>query len=192
LDLKPATVRAHPGAAGTDGAAEGGGGADGAEGASSLTSSLAGPATALAVVPVPLLRMLFSATLDANPQKLAALGLVNPKFYALAARAHQSATSAAEALRDGDGSGASAVALPATLTELVVRVASGHHAGARSKPLLLLALLRRILAASARSFVLVFASSLDSTHRLARLLQLALPNGKKGGSLCAEILVQRH
>ena len=167
LDLKPTTARAHLGAAAMDGKHS-----SGASQQHPSSEAMTTPMSSMTVVPVPMLRMLFSATLSENPQKLAALGLINPKFYALASK-----KSSTDASNQNDDDDATAMVLPATLNELVLKVSAGSNATV-TKPLLLLALLRRILEASPHSFVLVFASSLDSTHRLARLLQLAIDNGE--------------
>jgi ATP-dependent RNA helicase DDX51/DBP6 len=126
--------------------------------------------------------------LSRDPSRLAALGLKNPRFFALdgtgqsAAAAGTAAAAAAAAAGRGrtgdeDEDGGGKIRLPATLEEKVVRVASGS-----AKPLVLLALLQSLLRVdkdrgsggdSGGGLVLVFANSVDSTHRLARLLQLA-------------------
>eukprot|EP00953_Heterococcus_sp_UTEX-ZZ885_P000446 765-Heterococcus_DN1.PRE.1 len=139
----------------------------------------------------PMRKLLFSATLTNNPQKLASLGLANPIFYT--AREGQSTTAnsssdkrkrAAEEMsgatsvprqltdrftleaREGDASAdtSSGYSLPASLTELTL------SCDAAAKPLLMLALLLRGPAAGL--LTVVFTSSVDSTHRLFRLLQL--------------------
>jgi ATP-dependent RNA helicase DDX51/DBP6 len=138
----------------------------------------------------PMRKLLFSATLTNNPQKLASLGLANPIFYT--AREGQSAAAnssnkrkrAAEEMsgatsvprqltdrftleaREGAASAdtSSGYSLPASLTELTL------SCDAAAKPLLMLALLLRGPAAGL--LTVVFTSSVDSTHRLFRLLQL--------------------
>ena len=108
------------------------------------------------LAPLPLQRMLFSATLTSNPQKLSALKLKNPKFYSMA-----QATAAGQ--RNGTAESVEKMALPAELSEFSAVVGTSGV-----KPLLLVALLRRL----SEQFVIVFTSSVDSTHRLSRLLEL--------------------
>ena len=105
--------------------------------------------------PAQLRKLLFSATLTKDPQKLASLGLVNPKHY--------------DAHHLGSGKGSSQqYSMPSALSEFTVECT------AEQKPLVLLALLLDNLQSesSERTLVAVFTSSLDSTHRLVRLLQL--------------------
>jgi ATP-dependent RNA helicase DDX51/DBP6 len=108
---------------------------------------------------VQLRKLLFSATMTKDPQKLAALGLVNPKHF----DAHR--------LRDRQETRTQRYSMPSSLTEHVVECT------AEQKPLVLLALLLEYLnrkpdSQSTSNTMVVFTSSLDSTHRLARLLQL--------------------
>jgi len=120
--------------------------------------------------PVQLRKILVSATLTRDPRKLASLRLVNPKHF----DAHQQFTGArgAEA-----GSGKIAYALPASLEECTVTCT------AEQKPIVLLALLLERIRPKTKTkrvdsthdnkrIIVVFTASLDSTHRLARLLQL--------------------
>ena len=152
--------------------------------------------------------MLFSATLSSNPQQLAALNLKNPKFYSIvsakklqrgigenASRADHSASKQEGHSLSDEEEAAEAMVLPKTLEECYVRV--GRTA---TKPLVLLALLHRLLEQSGdqsqeddreeeeeeeedeelekeaerarKKLVVIFTSSVDSTHRLCRLLQL--------------------
>lgn len=109
--------------------------------------------------PVQLRKLLFSATITKDPQKLASLGLVNPKHY----DAHH--------LTSKKGMTSHRYSMPRALSEFTVECT------AEQKPLVLLALLLDQLQQennerSAENIVVVFTSSLDSTHRLARLLQL--------------------
>lgn len=109
--------------------------------------------------PVQLRKLLYSATLTRDPQKLAALKLVNPKHFS----AHH--------LTDKGRSASSALySMPEQLREYTVECT------AEQKPLVLLSLLLERLQAQEegdeKSIVVVFTSSLDSTHRLTRLLQL--------------------
>jgi len=114
--------------------------------------------------PVQLRKLLYSATLTKDPQKLAALKLVNPKYF----NAHH--------LTDGGQHTTKALySMPDQLKEYTVECTAGQ------KPLVLLSLLFERLQNQRRtettnenqkSIIVVFTSSLDSTHRLARLLQL--------------------
>ena len=114
---------------------------------------------------VQLRKLLFSATMTKDPQKLASLGLVNPKFY----DAHH--------LKAGTGTGTSQhYTVPVGLSEFTVECT------AEQKPLFLLALL--LEHKCERSILVVFTASLDSTHRLARLLQLLWKEGGIGDPSC--------
>lgn len=113
--------------------------------------------------PIQLRKLLYSATLTRDPRKLAALRLVNPKHFD------------AHSLRESDaGGGTNKYTMPDKLLEYTVECT------AEQKPLVLLAiLLERLEAASTvkqkptkKSIIAVFTSSIESTHRLARLLQL--------------------
>ena len=110
--------------------------------------------------PAQLRKLLFSATLTKDPQKLASLGLVNPKYF----DAHHLNS-------QQRGSSSQRYSMPLSLLEYTVECT------AKQKPLVLLALLLDQLQqneklTSKKSIVAVFTSSLDSTHRLVRLLQL--------------------
>mmetsp|Transcript_396 Transcript_396/g.810 ORF Transcript_396/g.810 Transcript_396/m.810 type:complete len:598 (-) Transcript_396:53-1846(-) len=134
--------------------------------------------------PVPLRKMLFSATLTQDPQKLARLGLVNPK--------HFDANVLKQRERLGENEGfdshaatfkAGSYSVPEGLCEKMVECT------AEQKPLVLLALLldKQNFASAPRDSVsinlcVVFTSSIDSTHRLARLLQLLWVVGGFGKS----------
>lgn len=107
-------------------------------------------------LPLPLRRMLFSATMTRDPGRLAALDLFYPMYFTV--RAADEAESPAD------------FAVPTTLREAVLTVPRGAD-----KPLYLAALLDALLddgGAAAAGVVLVFANSIESAHRLARLLQL--------------------
>ena len=130
--------------------------------------------------PVPLRKMLFSATLTRDPQKLAALGLVNPKQF----DAHHLdvkagvANAGKDQQSDREERGVQQLlvpkqrySVPESLTEHKLVCT------AEQKPLVLLSLLLQHMTEASekgndRSMAVVFTSSLDSTHRLARLLQL--------------------
>ena len=116
--------------------------------------------------PIQLRKILVSATLTKDPQKLGALHLVNPKHF----NVHQ--------LR-GE---VQKYSLPASLEEFIVECT------AEQKPLVLLALLRERLDAAhhGKSMFVIFTASLDSTHRLARLLQLLWGALKLGSEAVGE------
>ena len=130
--------------------------------------------------PVPLRKMLFSATLTQDPQKLARLGLINPKHYD-ANFLKRSLLNVEDEIVDGDAK-AGRYFVPKGLAESMV------ECSADQKPLVLLALLldkenspRRDDVESVK-LTIVFTSSVDSTHRLARLLQLLWGAGGHGRS----------
>jgi ATP-dependent RNA helicase DDX51/DBP6 len=102
--------------------------------------------------PIQLRKFLVSATLTKDPQKLGALRLVNPKHF----NVHQ---------LHGE---VNKYSMPASLDEFIVECT------AEQKPLILLSLLRERLEAQreGKTVIVIFTASLDSTHRLARLLQL--------------------
>jgi len=114
--------------------------------------------------PVQLRKMLFSATLTKDPQKLASLGLVNPKYY----DAHH--------LKGGTRTATQRYSMPHGLAEFTAECT------AEQKPLVLVALILEQfqLAKEEANLVVVFTSSLDSTHRLVRLLQLIWAAAKIG------------
>lgn len=100
-------------------------------------------------------KILVSATLTRDPQKLAALRLNNPKHL----NAHHLNT---------EESVSKLYSMPDSLREYTLECT------AEQKPLVLLAILAD-LALEQGKLVVVFTSSLDSTHRLARLMQLLWP-----------------
>jgi ATP-dependent RNA helicase DDX51/DBP6 len=123
--------------------------------------------------PVQLRKLLYSATLTKDPQKLAALKLVNPKYFNAHhltedGQHHQTNTNTnANTTMNTNTNTASLYSMPEQLQEYTVECT------AEQKPLVLLALLlERLQEAKEKSIIVVFASSLESTHRLARLLQL--------------------
>lgn len=102
-------------------------------------------------------KFLVSATMTRDPQKLAPLRLNNPKELNVKRLLEKSETSL--------------YSMPDSLKEYTVECT------AEQKPLVLLALLLDLTGVGdsekyERNLVVVFTSSLDSTHRLARLLQL--------------------
>jgi ATP-dependent RNA helicase DDX51/DBP6 len=104
---------------------------------------------------IQLRKFLVSATLTRDPQKLASLRLVNPKHF----NVHQLTVK-------GE---VSKYSMPSSLGEFVVECT------AEQKPMVLLSLLIERLITKVdkrKSLTVIFTSSLDSTHRLARLLQL--------------------
>lgn len=134
-----------------------------------LTTGIAGSGSKNSLCrPVQLRKLLYSATLTKDPQKLAALKLVNPKHF----NAHHLTESGRQA-------SSALYSMPEQLQEYTVECTAGQ------KPLVLLSLLLERLQeqqqhasksaddeATNKSIIVVFTSSLDSTHRLARLLQL--------------------
>ncbi|KAG7360673.1 DEAD/DEAH box helicase domain protein [Nitzschia inconspicua] len=115
---------------------------------------------------IQLRKMLFSATLTKDPQKLAALKLTNPKYF----NAHHLKRTNSEG--GSKNAKESLYRMPERLQENFVECT------AEQKPLVLLALLLQRLQERAnnntreKEMIVVFTSSLQSTHRLARLLQL--------------------
>lgn len=111
--------------------------------------------------PVQLRKLLYSATMTKDPQKLAGLHLVNPKFFD------------ARYLKESEaGKDNKRYSMPSQLLEYTVECT------AEQKPIVLLALLLERLqsapkeVSNKKSIIVVFTSSLESTHRLSRLLQL--------------------
>jgi len=140
--------------------------------------------------PVPLRKMLFSATLTQDPQKLARLGLGNPKHYDANFLKRSEHENGDDEAVDNDAR-AGRYSVPPGLTE------SMFECTADQKPLVLLALLlgdekSRNLTNSGKddadrvNLSIVFTSSVDSTHRLARLLQLLWEAG--GYGLSSEVV----
>ncbi|CAM9955198.1 unnamed protein product, partial [Phaeothamnion confervicola] len=130
----------------------------------------------------PLRKLLFSATLTQNPEKLASLGLVNPIFYTAREQRRPAVAAAAAAGNGGSGGARNAAAhaaggvggdggddggkfsVPAGLSERSVVCEP------QTKPLALIWLLREEI--DGGGLAIVFTSSVDTTHRLFRLLQL--------------------
>lgn len=140
--------------------------------------------------PVPLRKMLFSATLTQDPQKLARLGLGNPKHYDANFLKRSVRENDDDEAVDNDGR-AGRYSVPPGLTESMVECTADQ------KPLVLLALLMgkeksHNLTNSGKddtdrvNLSIVFTSSVDSTHRLARLLQLLWEAG--GYGLSSEVV----
>jgi ATP-dependent RNA helicase DDX51/DBP6 len=110
--------------------------------------------------PAQLRKFLVSATLTKDPQKLASLRLINPKHF----DAHQ-------LTETGAILNSNKYAMPEGLLEYTVECT------AEQKPMVLMSLLLERLAMESsvpgqKNVIIVFTSSLDSTHRLVRLLQL--------------------
>ncbi|KAJ8564251.1 hypothetical protein ON010_g7095 [Phytophthora cinnamomi] len=121
----------------------------------------------------PLTRVLLSATLTRNPRKLAAIGMSNAELTKigriddpLADNAKQGNAGDSDNDDEEDGEEASGSAkmysTPTNLDEYWIECDTG------SKPLVLLELLSEF----AGALSIVFTASVNSTHRLARLLQL--------------------
>ncbi|CAJ1949532.1 unnamed protein product [Cylindrotheca closterium] len=106
-------------------------------------------------------KWLYSATLTKDPQKLAALQLVHPKQFTMNADTSNSR---------------SVYTMPPQLDEFTI------SCKAEQKPLVLISLLMEFMqqqhekASKKKELVVVFTSSLESTHRLTRLLQLLWRN----------------
>uniref|UniRef100_K3W7F1 ATP-dependent RNA helicase n=1 Tax=Globisporangium ultimum (strain ATCC 200006 / CBS 805.95 / DAOM BR144) TaxID=431595 RepID=K3W7F1_GLOUD len=119
----------------------------------------------------PLTRVLLSATLTRNPRKLASIGMSNAELTkigriddVLADNAQEGVDSEDENNDDEDGEGGKEklYSTPSNLAEYVIECDAG------SKPLVLL----EILSEYKGTLSIVFTASVNSTHRLARLLQL--------------------
>lgn len=119
----------------------------------------------------PLTRVLLSATLTRNPRKLASIGMSNAELTkigrvddVLADNAQEGDDAGSDNENGGDDDGASSklYSTPTNLDEFVIECDSG------SKPLVLL----EILSEYKDTLTIVFTASVNSTHRLARLLQL--------------------
>jgi len=121
---------------------------------------------------IQLRKLLYSATLTKDPQKLSSLRLINPKYF----NAHDLKRRSSTGVNNNKES--SLYRMPEQLKEYTVECTT------EQKPIVLLALLLEKLKEheeSATSFlnkkkkkklIVVFTSSLESTHRLTRLLQL--------------------
>lgn len=147
------------------------GGVAGDTSAFNINDSYFSPVSAVCK-PVQLRKFLVSATLTRDPRKLAALRLVNPKHFDV----HK--LLAKEQQRTAPGTSSYRYSMPDGLDEYTVECT------AEQKPLVLLALLLEQLQNSNDSsttghkkLVIVFTASVDSTHRLARLLQLLWASG---------------
>jgi ATP-dependent RNA helicase DDX51/DBP6 len=125
---------------------------------------------------IQLRKLLYSATLTKDPQKLSSLRLVNPKYFNahdLKRRQNSMEANQGKSTNDDNLEG-SLYRMPEQLRECTVECT------AEQKPLVLLALLLERLneyrgmeeSSAEKSTIVIFASSLESTHRLTRLLQL--------------------
>jgi len=151
---------------------------------------------------IQLRKLLYSATLTRDPQKLSSLRLVNPKYFnahdlkrrqnAMAANKDNSRSIDHNSNNSNHLEG-SLYRMPEQLRECTVECT------AEQKPLVLLALLlerlneyRELEESSAlsrttkKNTIVVFASSLESTHRLTRLLQLLWQAADYYGTLPVE------
>lgn len=124
----------------------------------------------------PLTRVLLSATLTRNPRKLAAIGMSHAELTVigrmedpLADKANEGTTSGFEKANDGTVDATKMYSTPVKLAEYWVECETG------SKPLVLLTLLQEF----ADALTIVFTASVNSTHRLARLLQLISPHPER-------------
>lgn len=106
--------------------------------------------------PVQLRKFLVSATMTRDPQKLASIGLVNPKFY----DANQMTTTES-------GNDSMRYVLPSELKEYTVECTL------EQKPIVLCTSILEFHRASCPTDIsVVFTSSVEGTHRLTRLLQI--------------------
>eukprot|EP00644_Phytophthora_capsici_P005780 jgi/Phyca11/97839/e_gw1.2.616.1 len=118
----------------------------------------------------PLTRVLLSATLTRNPRKLAAIGMSNAELTKIGRIDDPLADNAKQGTagdsdhedEDDEASAKKEYSTPTNLDEFWIECDTG------SKPLVLLELLSEF----AGSLSIVFTASVNSTHRLARLLQL--------------------
>eukprot|EP00941_MAST-03F_sp_MAST-3F-sp1_P005032 g5032.t1 len=118
---------------------------------------------------VPFIRILLSATLTSNPQKLAALQLTAPIHIAVSA-ANASAEAIARSRRNKEK-----FSIPKELSEFMQVCTNAE------KPLVLLQLLMQLK--ERRRQTIVFTASVDATHRLARLLQILECEGLNVGGV---------
>ena len=137
------------------------------DGSNSISASRSRPSQEPAMLPTHFRRIVCSATMTANPQKLAALGLRFPTYFsATSVMTSQGAPidePATERASDGK--------------RLYVMPPSIHHAmvvcSAEEKPVALSRLLRVLEGEGGAGLrALVFTNSVETAHRLTRLLQL--------------------
>lgn len=133
--------------------------------------------------PVQLRKFLVSATLTKDPKKLAALRLVKPKHFNV--HLFNNETTTENRNESTDASDSKKYSMPEELDERFVECTS------EQKPLVLLSLILERLQQEdmdddtveikqRKRMVVVFTSSVDSTHRLTRLLQLFFLAGNYG------------
>ncbi|KAL7578291.1 hypothetical protein ACA910_012704 [Epithemia clementina (nom. ined.)] len=133
---------------------------------SSMSSSSLPPSSTTVNVrrPVQLRKFLVTATMTRDPQKLESLRLVNPKIF----NVHR-LFSLSNGSKANDGGGDdNKFLLPSSLQEYSVDCTS------EQKPLVLCVAILQHLREQPNGLVIVFAASVESSHRLARLLQLLL------------------
>ena len=129
-----------------------------------LGLSLSSGALPIVHRPVQLRKFLVSATMTRDPQKLELLRLVNAKIFnvhLLSGEPHTSVDS-------------EKFLLPQSLDEYIV------DCTAEQKPLVLCAAIMRHIKDLPSGLVVVFTASVESSHRLARLLQLMWKTGGHG------------
>lgn len=117
----------------------------------------------------PFRQIICSATLTSNPAKLAALALRSPVYFAAHA---EGAAGAGEGADAGEAEGARRYRTPAGLREAMLVCPPTE------KPLALIALLALLRG----HHVIVFTGSVETTHKVARLLQLFYGGGGGGGA----------
>ena len=139
---------------------------------------------------VQLRKLLYSATLTKDPQKLSSLRLINPKYFNAHDLKRRSSTGVNDSRDIGNMNGNnlenSLYRMPEQLKECTVECT------AEQKPIVLLALLLERLKEyeessisspnrkKKKNIIVVFTSSLEATHRLTRLLQLLFAAGNYG------------
>ncbi|XP_061026465.1 ATP-dependent RNA helicase DDX51 isoform X2 [Eubalaena glacialis] len=110
---------------------------------------------------MPLQKLLFSATLTQNPEKLQQLGLYRPRLFSTGSAHGGPRDRAADGDGDGDGDSGGKYAFPAGLTHRYV------PCSLRLKPLVVLHLILEMNL----SRVLCFTNSRENSHRLFLLVQ---------------------
>ena len=130
--------------------------------------------------PIQLRKLLFSATMTTDPQKLSSLGLVHPKFFNLHGLDRKSSTTSH--VDNPKTTMHEPYSLPSRLVEYTLECT------AQQKPLVLLSLILEQKQQSqsnptpTHDIHVVFTSSVESTHRLTRLLQLLWSTANYGPS----------
>ena len=142
--------------------------------------------------PIQLRKLLFSATMTQDPQKLSSLGLIHPQFFNFHGVENNNNKNMNSSTSHGTISSHRQIkigienqdrfSLPMGLSEYTLECT------AQQKPLVLLALLLEEIfpiqlqttAAAVDNICVLFTSSVESTHRLTRLLQLVWSTAEYG------------